>query len=246
MEILGFQKTTILDYPQHLAATIFLGGCNFNCPFCHNSELIHPPFSAPSYSKDEVLQELEKRKGKLEGVCITGGEPTLQKDLADFLSQIKDLGYLIKLDTNGSHPKLVKELYQKKLLDYVAMDLKSSKETYPILCGVPFFDDSDEKKRKKTHFLEPILETIQFLIHETDSSFDYEFRTTVVNPLHTKEDFEKIGTMISGAKAYYLQSFRPCENPLAHNFSAYDPDTMREFCQIVSPYVLKSQIRNLD
>lgn len=233
MQISGFQKTTLLDYPQHIAATIFLGGCNFNCPFCHNSDLIHPPFQGESYSPEEILSYLKKRSRILEGVCITGGEPTLQASLPDFISDIKKLGLLIKLDTNGTNPTMVKTLYQQKLIDYVAMDIKSSLEHYPILCGVP-----------ASAYLDQIQETVRFLIHETDPDrFCYEFRTTVVNPLHTAHDFEQIGPMIQGAKQYYLQSFRPCNNILAKDFDAYDDTTMQQFANLVSGYVQQVQIR---
>ena len=135
MKICGLNKTTLLDYPGKVAATVFLGGCNFRCPFCHNSSLVLHENQQPEISQEDVLNFLKKRRGILDGVCITGGEPTLQKALPDFLSQIKELGYHIKLDTNGSHPQIIKTLWESHLIDKVAMDIKTSKASYPLLTG---------------------------------------------------------------------------------------------------------------
>lgn len=200
MQIHGLNKTTLLDYPGHVAATVFTGGCNFRCPFCHNAGLVLEPGRQECIAEEEALAHLKKRKGILTGVCITGGEPTLQKDLADFLGRIKALGYLVKLDTNGYNPKVLQELLRENLLDYVAMDIKASRENYARAAGVPGLD------------LTRIQESIDLL---QKSGLPYEFRTTVVKGIHSVEEFREIGRWLSGSRAYYLQSFRENENVLA-------------------------------
>ena len=140
MKIHGLNKTTLLDYPEHVAATVFTGGCNFRCPFCHNGGLVLEPHKQPLILEEDVLSFLKKRKGVLSGVCITGGEPTLQKDLAEFIRKIKELGYLVKLDTNGYRPEMLEELFTEGLLDYVAMDIKTSLENYAVVSGVKNID----------------------------------------------------------------------------------------------------------
>lgn len=241
MVILGFQKTTLLDYPEHLAATIFLGGCNFDCPFCHNSSIIHPPFTQNPFSEEEVLSYLKKRSHILEGACITGGEPTLCQDLPAFCEKIKETGLKIKLDTNGSNPEMLKELYKNHLIDYVAMDIKSSKENYLTACGLCKKNDDASMDM----LWDKITSSIHFLIHETDERFfSYEFRTTVVNPLHKEADFADIGRLIQGARAYFLQSFEMCENPKAIDFSSYPEEKLNRFLHIVSGYVKQASIRN--
>lgn len=176
MRICGFNKTTLLDYPGKVASTIFLGGCNFRCPFCQNSVLVVDPGQQPDYEQDEILAFLKKRKGILDGVCISGGEPTLADDLEDFLGKIKELGYEIKLDTNGTRPEIVKDLARNGLIDKVAMDIKACPSNYPALSGISHPD------------MEKIRETAEFLLH---GSLDYEFRTTVVKELHTENDFRE-------------------------------------------------------
>ena len=199
MKIHGFQKLTLLDYPEHLAATVFTGGCNFRCPFCHNSDLLCPGGDAPIVSEEEVFSHLKKRKGMLQGVCITGGEPTLQVDLADFDCKVKDLGYLVKLDTNGFRPDVVESLIEKNLLDYVAMDIKAAPENYALATGVPGID------------IMPICRTVELL---KQGNIPYEFRTTVVKGIHTTEEFETIGKWLEGSDAYYIQSYKHSETCL--------------------------------
>ena len=182
MEIHGFNKTTLLDYPEHIAATVFTGGCNFRCPFCHNGELVLDPGCQPLIPEEEVLAYLKKRQGILQGVCVTGGEPTLQKDLKDFLRKIKELGYPIKLDTNGYMPGVLWDLMQEHLIDYVAMDIKASRDNYARAAGLPHMDISR------------IEESIGIL---KSSGIPYEFRTTVVRGIHTVVEFEKIGKWIA-------------------------------------------------
>ncbi len=192
MQIHGLNKTTLLDYPEHVACTVFCGHCNFRCPFCQNADLVLNPTSQPCISDDEFFGFISKRKGMLEGVCITGGEPTLHKDLPDFIARIKEQGLLVKLDTNGYQPEILKKLMEENLIDYVAMDLKSSKEGYAIAAGLADFN------------LSAIEASVNLLMR---GNIPYEFRTTVVKELHSKEHFNSIAGWIKGCRAYYLQSY---------------------------------------
>jgi pyruvate formate lyase activating enzyme len=231
MKIHGFNKTTLLDYPGHIAATIFLGGCNFRCPFCHNASLVLSPEMQPTISDEEVFNTLIKRQGILEGVCITGGEPTLYFDLIDFIKRIKDLGYLVKLDTNGYNPEHLQNLIKLGLIDYVAMDIKNSKEKYSLSTGILNFDTSK------------ITESINLLL---SSGIDYEFRTTVVKEHHTMDDFKSIGLWIKGAKAYYLQAFRDSKDTLTTGLSSYSKSELENFKEAVHPYIKTIGIRGID
>lgn len=204
MHICGFYKTTLLDYPGKVAATIFLGGCNFRCPFCHNGDLVLHSKDMETYEEEEILSFLKKRKNVLEGVCITGGEPTLWEELLGFIRKIKELGYLVKLDTNGSNPEMLTELMDDGLLDYIAMDVKAPSEDYEKLCGVK----AD---------MEKIDRSIQLI---KQGKVSYEFRTTVVSKLHTKESILKIGKWLRGAENYYLQSYQETEKNICKGFSA--------------------------
>ncbi len=231
MQIHGFNKSTLLDYPKHLAATIFLGGCNMRCPFCQNASLVLRPGSQPLLPEDEVLSYLEKRKNILEGVCVTGGEPTLYPDLPVFISKIKALGFKIKLDTNGLKPSMVKELAGHKLIDYIAMDIKNSPEHYGMTAGIPDMDPS------------PVKETAAFLINGT---LDYEFRTTVVRELHSSEDMHSIGRWLAGAKAYFLQAYKDSGDILSPGLSAPDKETLIEFKEILGTYLSNVSLRGVD
>lgn len=231
MRIHGFQKTTLLDYPGHLAATIFLGGCNFLCPFCHNASLVLSPDSLPAIPKEEVLAYLRKRKGILEGVCITGGEPTLETGLLDFIKEIKALGLQVKLDTNGSNPMLLKELLSQELLDYVAMDIKNSPDKYAAAIG------------KSNVPLKNISESIKLLL--TDK-IDYEFRTTISKELHTPSDFLLIGEWIKGARAYYLQSYKESEDVISPGFHSYSKEELQKIRDTLLPYASKVEIRGVE
>ncbi|MDE6687258.1 MAG: anaerobic ribonucleoside-triphosphate reductase activating protein [Lachnospiraceae bacterium] len=203
MKIGGFLPTTLLDYPEKLACTVFTCGCNFRCPFCQNGSLVlgapSDVLDASTYQNSDILERIGKRKNILEGVCITGGEPTLQKDLSDFLREIKNLGLLVKLDTNGSRPDIVKSLYQEGLIDYIAMDVKSSKGNYPTVSGISNLS------------IAVIEESVEFLMH---SGIAYEFRTTLVKGLHTYADMEAIAAWLKGAEKYYLQSYEDSEQIL--------------------------------
>lgn len=231
MQIHGLNKTTLLDYPEHVAATIFTGGCNFRCPFCHNGELVLHPGSYPLIGEEEILTFLKKRKGILSGVCITGGEPTLQPDLEDFIKKIKELGYLIKLDTNGYKPDVLYRLLKEGLLDYVAMDIKHSKEKYGLATGVSEID------------IAKVAESVELLKQEKTA---YEFRTTVVKGIHAQEDFYAIGEWLRGAKAYYLQSYRDEEQVICRNFTAFEKEEMEALLQLLSPYIRKVQLRGVE
>lgn len=231
MQIHGFNKLTLLDYPGHLAATIFLGGCNMRCPFCHNASLVTKASSQPVIPIEEVLINLAKRKNILEGVCITGGEPTLYKDLPCLIGNIKAMGFRVKLDTNGTNPTLMKELVQDKLIDYIAMDIKNSKENYLITTDAPNLA------------LGHIEESIDFLINST---LEYEFRTTIVKELHTREDMLSIGSWIRGARAYYLQSYKDSGDVMKPGLSSYSKETLTEYIELLTPYVKKVALRGID
>lgn len=228
MKIGGLMKTTLLDYPGKVACTVFTVGCNMKCPFCHNSELIEG--SSSLIHEEEVVSFLKKRVGILDGVCISGGEPTLQRDLKEFIQKIKELGYLVKLDTNGTNPELLMELVDEKLVDYVAMDIKNSPTKYLTTAGNKNLD------------FEKIKESIHFLMN---NKVEYEFRTTVVEELHSVDDFKEIGELICGAKAYYLQQFVDSENVLEGGFHAYSKDKMEDLLACVTPFVPNSTIRGL-
>lgn len=231
MQIHGFNKTTLLDYPEHVAATLFTGGCNFRCPFCHNADLVLNPSTQSAVSTEEVLQFLKKRQGILEGVCITGGEPTLQKELEDFICRIKELGYLVKLDTNGYRPDVLWKLLQEGLLNYVAMDVKASKENYARAAGVLNMD------------LSRIEESVAIL---KSSKIPYEFRTTVVKGIHSIEEFESIGSWLAGSGACYLQQFRENENVIGRGFAAFSKEEMEIMANNARKYIDKVCLRGVE
>ncbi len=217
----GYQKLTLLDYPGKLATTVFTVGCSFRCPFCHNPELVDLRLAHNEESEKEFFAFLKKRKGKLEGVCITGGEPTIQPDIIEFIKKIKKEGFLVKLDSNGTRPDVLKKLLDQKLIDYVAMDIKSCLENYDIVTGskVPASTRGDDRSSASSRkdFLttrdgstrgwdkDRIRLSVNLLMN---GKIPYEFRTTVVPGLHSEDDFGKIAKWISGAPAYYLQEYR--------------------------------------
>lgn len=231
MQIYGFNKLTLLDYPGHLAALIFLGGCNMRCPFCQNASLVINPTAQPIIPEEEVLALLEKRKNILEGVCISGGEPTLYPDLPDFIRRIKAYGYQVKLDTNGLNPTMIKSLLQDKLIDYIAMDIKNSKDKYAITSGISNIDTNKIEK------------SIALLL---SSSIDYEFRTTIIKELHTKEDILSIGKWIKGAKAYYLQTYKDSGDILSPGLSSHSKETLTTYVTLLAPYVQHVSLRGVD
>ena len=192
MRICGLQKLSMVDYPGKLASTVFTGGCNLRCPFCHNAPLVTRLSESPTLTEEEVLDFLSARKGFLDGVVLSGGEPLLQPGAADFLEKVRSLGYAVKLDSNGCFPAALADILNRGLVDYVAMDIKNSREKYALTVGIPDFD------------LTPIEESISLL---RQSGIDYEFRTTVVRELHTTEDIRAVGQWVGGAPHYYLQNF---------------------------------------
>lgn len=217
MEIGGLEKSTLIDYPAKVACTVFLIGCNFRCPFCYSSELVLPEKikSQPRISEKEFFDFLKKRKGLLEGVVVCGGEPTLNKDLPDFIKKIKKLGYLVKLDTNGSNPQILKELINEKLVDYIAMDIKAPKEKYNHAVGVKVDIKNIEK-------------SIEILKR---GKVDYELRSTILPKIHTKEDIVDMAKWIRNAKVYYLQQFRP-EKTIDPEYEQYKPFSQEELKSI--------------
>ena len=224
MKICGLNKTTLLDYPGCVAATVFAGGCNFRCPFCHNGDLVLHSAKMKEYSEEEVLNFLNKRKNVLEGVCVTGGEPTLYSDLPEFIAKIKAMGYKVKLDTNGSNPKMLKRLVEGKLVDYVAMDIKAPVSEYNKVCGVQVDTES-------------VQQSVDYL---KQGEIPYEFRTTVVKELHTKQDILEIGKWILGAENYYLQSYRETDENICKGFSAMEKEELFEL-----EMELKKSIKNV-
>lgn len=231
MQIYGFNKTTLLDYPEHVAATVFTGGCNFRCPFCHNGGLVLSPNPEECIEEEEVLSYLKKRKGILEGVCITGGEPTLQKDLRNFICKVKDMGYLVKLDTNGYRPQVLWNLMQEGLLDYVAMDIKASKENYAVAAGVEGLDISR------------IEESVGIL---KGGKVPYEFRTTVVKGIHSIEEFEEIGQFLAGSRTYYLQQYRENDNVIVQGYDAFSKTEMESMALLARKYIDKVVLRGVE
>lgn len=225
----GLQKLTLLDYPGHVAATLFLGGCDFCCPFCHNFELVNGSVP-PIMGEEELFSFLNKRVGVLDAVTITGGEPCLNRNLERVIDKIRDLGYKVKLDTNGNHPDVLEKLISSGKLDYVAMDIKNSPEKYARTIGLTDFDLSAVKK------------SVEIL---KKCNIDYEFRTTVIKELHEKSDILEIGEWIKGAKAYYLQQFVQRDTVPDQSFTSPTREDMDVFLEIISPFVQRAEIRGL-
>ena len=231
MNICGYQKTTLLDYPGHVAATIFTGGCNFRCPFCHNSDLVVNSTMSPCISQEEIFAFLKKRKNVLSGICITGGEPTLQTNLSEFIKKVRSLGYKIKLDTNGYRPDVILSLLEENLLDYIAMDIKAGLSNYAKVSGIPNLDTSK------------IMKSISII---ENSGIDYEFRTTVVKELHSQEDFLEISEMLSSSSPYFIQSFKDSGNILTPGLSSCDIDTLNQYLAIVKNKLPFSSLRGIE
>lgn len=230
MHFCGMNKTTLLDYPGHVAATLFTGGCNMRCPFCQNGGLVLEPEAQPRITEEEVLAFLCKRQGVLEGICITGGEPTLQPGLENFIRCVKELGYLVKLDTNGYRPQVLEHLLEQGLLDYVAMDIKASREHYGNACGLPEVELS---------LIERSVELLK------TSKVPGEFRTTVVKGIHTPEEFTVIGQWLQGDKAYFLQSYRDSDQVICPGFSGFDRQQLEEMRRRAAEYVPQAALRGV-
>lgn len=230
MKIEGIQTLTLLDYPGKVACTVFAPGCDFRCPFCHNASLVLPGRAGPAVDEAELFALLEKRRGVLDGVCVTGGEPTLQPGLADFLRRVKALGYAVKLDTNGARPGVLRALAEEGLVDYVAMDIKNCPERYAETAGVPGLD------------LAPIRESADFL---KTGSLPFEFRTTVVRPLHDARCFRSIGAWLAGDEAYFLQGFQDSGDLIGTGLSPFGEGEMMEFRAILSKFIPNTALRGL-
>ncbi|MDO4607972.1 MAG: anaerobic ribonucleoside-triphosphate reductase activating protein [Clostridia bacterium] len=230
MQFNGFQKLTLLDFPGHVAATLFTAGCNFRCPFCHNAALVTHIDNQNFFSEEYVLDYLKKRIGILDGICITGGEPLLHKDLPEFIKKVKELGYLVKLDTNGSYPDILEQLINSGNIDYVAMDIKNSKEKYRLTAECSEQDLSNIEK------------SIALL---KQNKVDYEFRTTVVNEYHTVEDIKSIAEWIRGAKKYFLQNFTDSGDLIKDGLTAADRETIENMRLAATDCIENTQLRGL-
>ncbi len=230
MKLHGLQKMTLLDFPGRVACTVFLGGCDFRCPFCHNFELADGT-AKPVSDDAEFLSFLEKRKGLLDGVAFTGGEPLLHPDLPDLMKKIRAMGFAVKLDTNGAHPALLRAILDGGLADYVAMDVKNSPAKYARTCGVEKLD------------LAPIRESVELL---KAGKCDYEFRTTVVKEFHEEKDFEEIGEWIAGARRYFLQCFTDRDSVPFGNLTAPSREDLERFAAVSRRFVPDTEIRGVD
>ena len=232
MMLQGLQRLTLLDFPSKLACTVFTRGCNWRCPFCHNASLVLPTaFQAPDVSIDDFFQFLGKRQGILDGICISGGEPLLQSGIEDFILEIRDMGFQVKLDTNGTSPERLRRLSEGGLLDYVAVDIKNSLERYGETVGIPNYDTS------------AVEESVDFLL---TGNQPFEFRTTVISEFHDAESFYKIGEWIHGNEPYYLQQFVD-SGDLVGNIRLHpvDAEGMNHFKEIVSAYVPNVELRGV-
>ena len=257
MLIKGLQKTTLLDYPGHVAATIFLGGCNFRCPFCHNMNIVESEENGKAdvntdkneYTEEDIISFLTKRLGVLEGVCITGGEPTIYKELPEFIRKIKSIPalkeneteLLIKLDTNGTNPEMLKLLFSENLIDYVAMDIKSSQTGYGQAIGLSDQEETESVELNK--IMDSVKESIDVIMN---SGIEYEFRTTIVKQLHDEECIHGIGNLIKGAKKHYLQSFIDSEYVKDHTLNAVSEEEFKKYEAIMKEYVGEAYIRGVD
>ncbi len=234
MKILGLNKTTLLDYPGRVACTIFLGGCNFRCPFCHNKDIVLMSDAIDAYSQDEIFAFLRKRKEILTGVCITGGEPTINNDLPGFIADIKQLGYKIKLDTNGSSPAMLASLIDNKLIDCCAMDIKNAPEKYDTTVSFPALTD--------------VKKSVELLLSqscEEENGFSYEFRTTLVKELHDEADLLSICKWIAGANTYYLQPYVESPGVFQKEFHAHDMETLSHFELLCQTYIPNAHLRGI-
>lgn len=227
MDFSGIEKLSLVDYDDNITATLFMAGCPFRCPFCHNSDLVLHPELAAKIPFEEIMAYLTKRQGILDAVCISGGEPTLMPDLEEKIVAIRSLGYKIKLDSNGFRPAVLKSLVSKGLLDYVAMDIKNTKAKYAFTCGVDVN-------------LEDIEESVRFLM---SCGLAYEFRTTVMEDFHDYGDMEAIGQWIAGAKRYYLQHYIDSEHCIQRHFREIGPQKAQEYLKIVQAYVPNASLR---
>ena len=231
MVIHGLQKLTLLDYPGHTACTVFTAYCPWRCPFCHNAPLVLRPESQPVLPEEEFFAFLEKRAGLLDGVAVTGGEPTVQKDLPEFLRRVKAMGFAVKLDTNGTNPAMLRRILSEGLADYVAMDIKAGRDNYSAVTGT------------LRPGLAAVEESAALLMH---SGTDHEFRTTVVKELHSDADFRDIARWLRGEKKYFLQAFKDSGDLISGECSGCSREEMEHFLSLVLPEVPGAEIRGMD
>lgn len=231
MVIGGIQKLTLLDYPDKVACTIFTYGCNLRCPFCHNKELVTESASH-IIPEQEIFNFLETRKGILDGVCISGGEPFLNLDIIDFVRTVKHMGFLVKVDTNGTFPERLEELCNTGLVDYVAMDIKNRFEKYSMTCGVDKI------------IVGKVVKSINYLMHQ--DKVDYEFRTTCTSSFHLHEDIEAIGQMLEGCKKYALQKYLCKDSVIDPQCREWDDETMKDFLAIAKRYIPNTILRGVE
>lgn len=231
MDIFGLEKLSLVDYDGFVAATVFTAKCNFRCGFCHNAALVLDYNNISEIPENEILSYLKKRKGILEGLCITGGEPTLNADLPEFIKKVKDIGYSVKVDTNGTNPDMVKLLVREKLADYFAVDIKNDKDNYAEIIGFNTFDTSKVEK------------TVEFLL---SGKTRYEFRTTLIAEYHKAENIKTIGEWIKGADKYFMQKFKSGDNCISQNLSPVPTETAKEFAEIIRPFVKHVDLRGYD
>lgn len=231
MLVLGLTKTTLLDYPGMVATTVFTGGCNFKCPFCHNGHLISDMRATEAISEAEIFEHLKKRRGIIEGLCISGGEPSLMEDLEEFCKKVKDLGYKIKLDTNGSRPDVVEALLKEHLIDYVAMDIKNTWDKYGITVGSDLVNIDNIKR------------TVDIL---SKNNIDHEFRTTVLREYHSIEDLIEIAMCLKDKGKWYIQSFKDAENVLVKGLNAYSDDELKHMHSEIIAYKTDICLRGIE
>lgn len=230
MQFSGFQKLTLLDYPEKTACTLFTAGCNFRCPFCHNAALVTHIDNSRFFTEEYVLDYLKKREGVLDGVCITGGEPLMHTDLPEFIKKVKDLGYLVKLDTNGSYPEKLQALIDGGFIDYVAMDIKNCKEKYLLTADC---NENDLFNVEKS------VEILKM------SKIDFEFRTTVVKEYHNIEDIKKTAEWIYPAEKYFLQNFIDSGDVIKNNLSSHCAETLVNMRSVAQDIIPKTEIRGI-
>lgn len=221
MDFSGWEKLSLLDYDEHISTTLFMAGCDFRCPFCHNSSLVLEPNKAPKIPWKEIMDYLAKRKGVLDAVCISGGEPTMMNDLEEKIRDIKSLGYEVKLDSNGSRPEVLKKLLEEKLIDYVAMDIKNSQEKYAMTAGVLL----------DIHKIEKSIEILK------SSQIPFEFRTTAILEYHTLRDFEEIGKWLKGAPKYFIQRYIDNDNCIRHGLHELPKEKALEAKALLEKYI---------
>ena len=231
MKLYGMEKLSLVDYDGFVSATVFTGTCNFRCGFCHNAALVLDSANLDELPEKEVFDYLKKRKGILEGVCITGGEPTLQKDLPEFCEKIKNLGYSVKVDTNGTNPNVVKLLAENGLADYFAMDIKNDRENYAKIIGFDKYDTSAVEK------------SVEFFLA---GGADYEFRTTLISEYHHAENMAKISEWIRGAEKYFLQRFKSGDYCISQSLSPVETEQAKSFAEILKPFVKNVKLRGYD